>query len=72
MARNPASQPRLQKRPKGVPQSTRQQRMSKAIAKGGTPDGPVRLRLDARTTITCMPHMVAFWQTRYPNLTHLP
>jgi hypothetical protein len=71
MARNPASQPRLQTKTNGVPKSTRHARMHKVI-KAGAPEGPVRIRLDRRTIITCKPQAVAFWRERYPNLEILP
>lgn len=40
-------------------------------AKRGPVDGPLRIRIDSRTTITIKPHMLAFWQQRHPNLTIL-
>jgi hypothetical protein len=37
-----------------------------------TPPASIKVRCDARTIITIRPHMLSFWQGRYPNLTIIP
>jgi len=61
----PGQRPRLNKRRK---QSTAQNRLAKAVAKGAT-DGPVKVQLDHRTVITLAnDKALAFWRIRYPDL----
>jgi len=51
----------------------RKDRRRRATVKARTttpkPAATITVRCDARTTITCKPSMLAFWQARYPNLT---
>lgn len=61
-------QPRLNTKPRGVPKSTRQDRMRKAMVQGPT-DGAVKVQLDARTLITLKSAAALdFWRARYPEL----
>jgi hypothetical protein len=69
----PGHYPRLNKRRKGVPQSTQCERMHRVIKAGGVPDGALRVQLDERTVITLKSRAsLLFWQQRYPNLRVIP
>lgn len=65
----PGQYPRLNLRPKGVPKGTRADRVRRAVAAGGTPDGALRLQLDRRTVVTLKnADKLEWWLERYPEL----